>query len=92
MVSKKIALLAAVPLLVSTFPALAQSPAAQRLSLANNTTVAKNVRSGAASDRRSAAAGGNVMGYVIGAIVAGAFIWGAIELISGDDDDQPASP
>lgn len=92
MVSKKVALLAAIPLLVSTFPAVAQNPAAQKLSVANHPAVAKNVRSGASLDRKSAAAGGNFMLYVIGAVVAGAFIWGGIELISGDDNEEPASP
>ncbi|MCJ8156301.1 hypothetical protein [Sphingomonas sp. LaA6.9] len=92
MVSRKLALLAAVPLVISSFPAIAQSNAAQRLSVTNHPSVAKNVRSGAALDRKSSVAGGDAMLYVIGAVVAGAFIWGAIELIGGDDDNEPASP
>jgi hypothetical protein len=83
MISRKIAALVAASLISSSSIALAQS--AQPLSLANSPAVA---RAGADVEGSSQLHGTAL--YVLGAIALGLIVWGAIELLS--DDNDPSSP
>jgi hypothetical protein len=85
MLFKKIAGVAAASLLMASSPAVAQS--AQSLSLADSPAV----RAAANAEGESQLDGGEGYTiYIIGAIVLGLVIWGAIELLG--DDEGPESP
>jgi hypothetical protein len=81
MISRKMAALVAASLITSSSAAVAQS--AQPLSLANSPAA---VRSGADLEGSSDLHG--VTLYLIGAVVLGLLVWGAIEVLDGD----PSSP
>ena len=84
MISRKIAALVAASLVMSSSAAIAQT--AQPLSLANTPAA---MRAGADVQNSNKLEGTAL--YVIGAIVVGLLIWGAIEIFD-DNDDTPSSP
>lgn len=81
MLSKKLAALAALSLITASTVASAQS--AQSLSLANSPVVE---RAGADMSDANELTGTEI---VIGVVVLGLVIWGAIELFGDDDSDSP---
>jgi len=83
MISRKIAAAIAGSLILSSSVAVAQS--AQPLSLANSPAVRASAESPDSSELRGTSL------YVLGAIVLGLVVWGAIELLN-NDDDNPSSP
>ncbi len=85
MLFKKIAGVAAASLLMASSAAVAQS--AQSLSVADSPAVRASANADGAS-RLDGGEGATI--YIIGAIVLGLVIWGAIELL--DDDEGPESP
>ena len=82
MLSKKLAAIAALSLITASSAAAAQT--AQPLSLANSPAVSQTAVQGESDlDRRGYGI------YIVGAVVLGLIIWGAIELLG---DDGPESP
>jgi hypothetical protein len=84
MISKLLGIMGAAALLVSSGAAVAQSAAS--LSLANAPAVRAGADLSAPSEIRGSAK------WILGAIVIGLLIWGAIELLDNDDEAFPASP
>jgi hypothetical protein len=84
MISRNIAALVAASLVMSSSAAIAQS--AQPLSLANTPAA---TRAGADLQQSNKLEGATL--YIVGAIVVGLLIWGAIELFDSNDDG-PSSP
>lgn len=66
----------------------AQASSAQALSLRNSPAVSR-----ASSDAGSgnALAGGSAFGYVLAALVAGAAIWGVIEIVDDNSDESDSN-
>ncbi len=85
MLSRNIAALAALSLVVGSSAAVAQT--AQPLSLANAPAVE---RAGAGLEAESDLRRRGIGIYIIGAVVLGLIIWGIIELTK--DDEGPESP
>jgi hypothetical protein len=84
MLSKKIAMLAAISMMVGSSAAVAQT--AQPLSLNNAPAIQ---RAGASTDNASQLGSRGYGIYIIGAVVLGLIIYGIIELTK---DDSPRSP
>ena len=81
MLSKKMTALAAISLVTASTAAAAQSPAPGQTPAVE--------RAGTEAQGSNELRGGTV--WILGAIVLGLLIWGAIELLN-DDEDAPTSP
>lgn len=85
MISRKLAAIVAASLIVSSSAAVAQS--AQPLSLANSPAASR-----AGAELEGASELNRTTLFVVGAIVLGLIVWGAIEVLGDDDEDTPSSP
>ena len=85
MLSKKLSALVALSMITASSAAVAQS--AQPLSVANSPAA----RAGADAQDANELDSRNGIGiYLIGAVIIGLLVWGAIELLK--NDDNPSSP
>lgn len=82
MLSKFTAVAAAAAMLVAPVAASAAANPAASLS------VAKSARAGSSVARGDQAAGGNALVYVLGALLAGAFIYAIVDGVDDGDSDS----